>query len=143
MPTTSELQPLLLDTHIWLWLVLGTGRLSTVARGMIAKAATFGRLRIASITMWEIALLASRNRIALGKSTLQWIEQAVTDSFVTVEPLTAMVAVESWELPDRFHQDPVDRMIVATARVSGAVLMTRDRQILDYAARGHLTAIAA
>lgn len=143
MPTTSELRPLLLDTHIWLWLVLGTGRLSSTARTRIVGAASVGCLRIASITMWEVALLASRNRIALGRPTLQWIEQAVVDSFVTVEPLTAIVAVESWELPDQFHQDPVDRMIVATARVTGAVLMTRDRQILDYAARGHLTAIAA
>jgi PIN domain nuclease of toxin-antitoxin system len=87
-------------------------------------------------------LLASRNRIALGGPTTRWIERAVVGSFVSVEPLTAEVAVESWDLPDRFHQDPADRMIVATARITGAVLMTRDRRILDYAARGHLTAVS-
>jgi PIN domain nuclease of toxin-antitoxin system len=53
------------------------------------------------------------------------------------------IAVEACSLPEAFHRDPADRMIVATARVTSAVLMTRDRQILDYAARGHLTAIAA
>jgi PIN domain nuclease of toxin-antitoxin system len=62
---------------------------------------------------------------------------------VTVEPLSPSIAVESCELPEMFHRDPVDRLIVATARVANATLMTRDRQILDYAARGHLTAIAA
>jgi PIN domain nuclease of toxin-antitoxin system len=81
--------------------------------------------------------------ITLGKPIMQWLDQAVTGSFVNVEPLTAQVAVESWELPDRFQRDPADRMIVATARVTGAALMTRDRRILDYAARGHLAAIAA
>jgi PIN domain nuclease of toxin-antitoxin system len=48
-----------------------------------------------------------------------------------------------WELPGTFHLDLADRLIVNTARVTGAVLTTRDPQILDYAARGHLTAIAA
>lgn len=141
MSTTSEHRPLLLDTHIWLWLVLGAGRLSAMARSKIVDAASFGNLRIAAITAWEIALLAARNRVALGKPTLRWIEEAVAGSFVIVEPLSTAVAVESWELPDRFHQDPADRIIVATARVTGAVLMTQDRRILDYAARGHLTAI--
>jgi PIN domain nuclease of toxin-antitoxin system len=42
-----------------------------------------------------------------------------------------------------FHRDPADRLIVATARVANATLMTRDRRILDYAACGHLDAIAA
>jgi PIN domain nuclease of toxin-antitoxin system len=133
----------LLDTHVWLWLVLGTANLSSTARSTIVRAASTGDLRIAAITLWEIALLAARNRITLGKPTIQWIEQAVTASFASVEPLTAQVAVESCELPDRFHRDPADRMIVATARVTGAVLMTQDRQILNYAARGHLTAVAA
>jgi len=53
------------------------------------------------------------------------------------------IAVESYALPDVFHRDPADRLIVATARVANATLMTRDQRILDYAARGHLTAIAA
>ena len=143
MPRTSELQPLLLDTHVWLWLILGTDPLSSAARRTIVDAATIGNLRIAAITLWEIAQLASRNRIVLGKPAIQWIEEAIIASFVAVEPLSAEVAVESCNLPDRFHADPADRMIVATARVTGGVLMTRDRQILAYAARGHLTAVPA
>ena len=138
MPKISEPGPLLLDTHVWLWLVLGTGKLSSAARSTIVDAASAGDLRIAAITVWEIALLASRHRITLGRPILQWIEQAVYASLVTVEPLTPEIAVESCDLPDRFHQDPADRMIVATARVTGAVVMTQDRRILDYAARGHL-----
>jgi PIN domain nuclease of toxin-antitoxin system len=57
--------------------------------------------------------------------------------------LSPQIAIESHALPDEFHRDPADQLIVATARVTNATLMTRDRRILDYAARGHLTAIAA
>jgi PIN domain nuclease of toxin-antitoxin system len=124
--------------------VLGSAALSSAARKAIsAAAASAGNLRIAAITLWEIALLASRNRVAVGKPTIRWVEEVVAASTVTVEPLSPSIAVESCELPEMFHRDPVDRLIVATARVANATLMTRDRQILDYAARGHLTAIVA
>lgn len=143
MKTTSEPGPLLLDTHIWLWLVLGTGGLSDAVRKAIRVAAFNGDLRIAAMTLWEVALLAARNRVVLGKATGLWLAEAVAASTVEIEPLSASVAVESCALPGSFHTDPADRMIVATARVVDAALMTRDRRILDYAARGHLTAIAA
>jgi PIN domain nuclease of toxin-antitoxin system len=143
MKTTSELRPLLLDTHIWLWLVLGTGGLSGAVRKAIRVAASNGDLRIAAMTLWEVALLAARNRVVLGKATGLWLAEAVAASAVEIEPLSPSVAVESCTLPGSFHADPADRMIVATARVVDAALMTRDRRILDYAESGHLTAIAA
>ena len=143
MPKTSEARPLLLDTHIWLWVVAGSTELSTPARQAIDKAAAEGALRIAAISLWEIALLASRGRIVLGKSISLWLDEAMAEPGPAIEPHNQQVAIESYALPEVFHPDPADRMIVATARVTGAVLMTRDRQILDYAARGHLTAIAA
>jgi PIN domain nuclease of toxin-antitoxin system len=143
MPKTSERQPLLLDTHVWLWLVLASEALGSAARRTISRAASVGNLRIAAVTVWEVALLASRRRIVLGKPTIAWVEEAVVASTVMITPLSPAIAVESWELPGIFHADPADRIIVATARATGATLLTRDRGILDYAACGHLTAIAA
>ncbi len=143
MPKTSEPRALLLDTHIWLWVVAGSDELSAEARRTIGRAVGAGMLRIAAISLWEIALLASRGRIVLGKPIGLWLDEALADPGPAIEPLTPRIAIESYELPERFHGDPADRMIVATARVTGATLMTRDRRILDYAARGHLTAIAA
>jgi len=134
---------LLLDTHIWLWLEAGSSELSAAARGTIGHALGLGALRIASISLWELALLASRGRVTLGKPTNSWIAEALADPAPIIEPLDARVAVESCELPGTFHRDPADRIIVATARVIGATLMTRDRRILDYAADGHVTALAA
>jgi PIN domain nuclease of toxin-antitoxin system len=69
MPKTSERQPLLLDTHVWLWLVLASEALGSAARRTISRAASVGNLRIAAMTVWEVALLAPRRRIVLGKPT--------------------------------------------------------------------------
>jgi PIN domain nuclease of toxin-antitoxin system len=143
MPTTSDPDLLLLDTHVWLWLVAGSPDLSTEARDTISGAAASGSLRIAAVSLWEIALLASRGRIVLGKSIGLWLEEALADPGPAIDPLSPQVAIESYALPEVFHRDPADRLIVATARVANATLMTRDQRILDYAAHGHLTAIAA
>jgi len=143
MPKTSEPRSLLLDTHIWIWFMLANAELAISGRTAINQAAASGRLRIAAISVWEAALLASRGRVALGRPLAQWIGEAVSAPGLSIEPLVPQIAVEACCLPEVFHRDPVDRMIVATARVANATLMTRDRQILDHAARGHLTAIAA
>ncbi|MGH7046345.1 MAG: type II toxin-antitoxin system VapC family toxin [Stellaceae bacterium] len=143
MEKTSDRRLLLLDTHIWIWLMAGAGELNAESRRIINSALEMGMLRIAAISLWETALLASRGRILLGKSTGSWVQEALAGPGPAIEPLTAAIAIESYALPDRFHQDPADRMIVATARVTGAVLMTRDQGILCYAERGHLTALQA
>jgi PIN domain nuclease of toxin-antitoxin system len=121
----------------------GSNELNLETRRTISRALGQGMLRIAAISLWEIALLASRNRILLGKPLSLWFQEALAAPAPAVEALTPSIAIESCELPGRFHADPADRMIVATARVTGGVLMTRDRQILAYAAHGHLTAIPA
>ena len=121
-------------------------RLATLGydnRATINRAAALGRLRIAAISVWETALLASRGRIVLSQPLSQWIEGAVSASGLSIEPLSTQVTIDGCALPEPFHRNPADRMIVATARVTNTALMTRDRRILDYAGRGHLTAIAA
>ena len=64
MPKTSELRHLLLDTRVWLWLVAGSHGRRADARRAINNAAGAGVLRIAAISLWELALLASHARIA-------------------------------------------------------------------------------
>jgi PIN domain nuclease of toxin-antitoxin system len=49
--------------------------------------------------------------------------------------------VSCHQLPGRLHDDPIDRILVATARREGLTLITRDRAILDYAAQGHVRAL--
>jgi PIN domain nuclease of toxin-antitoxin system len=67
----------------------------------------------------------------VGRPLAQWIAEAVAAPGQSIAPLLPEISVEACCLPEAFHRDPVDRMIVATARVANATLMTRDRQILD------------
>lgn len=143
MKRTSEPRPLLLDTHVWLWFMLADAELALNGQSVINRAAASGQLRIATISLWEAAFLASRNRVVLSRPLAQWITEAVSAPGLSIEPLSPRVAVEASSLPEAFHRDPADRLIVATARVANATLMTRDRRILDYAARGHLRAMSA
>lgn len=98
----------------------------------IDAARVSGGLYIAAMTVWEIAMLATKGQIKLNGPTLQWVNDAVQASGVVVHPLEPAIAVDSAELPV-FHGDPADRMIVSTARQLAAVLVTRDSRILDWA----------
>jgi PIN domain nuclease of toxin-antitoxin system len=86
-------------------------------------------------------MLESRSRIAFDIPCLDWIRQALAAP-LRLAPISPEVAVESTRLSEPFHRDPVDRLLTATARVDGLTLMTRDQRILDYAAQGHVRALA-
>lgn len=143
MTKTSEPPLLLLDTHVWIWFMLANPELAESGRQLINHAAASGQLRIAAISVWEAAFLSSRGRVVVNRPLAQWIMEAVSAAGLLIEPLLPQIAVEAASLPETFHRDPADRLIVATARVANATLMTRDQRILDYAARGHLAAVAA
>ena len=88
-------------------------------------------------------MLEARGRITLAKPCSEWVDDALAAPGFGLAPLTPDVAVESVRLPGPFHDDPADRMIVATARLAGAQLVTRDKRILDYGARGHVAVVPA
>lgn len=95
------------------------------------------------MSVWEIAMLSSRGRIRLSQPVATWVDNSLAEPRPIVEPITREIAIASCHLPDNFRSDPTDQIIVATARVTGATLLTRDRRILDYAATGYVNAIAA
>ena len=126
--------PLLLDTHVWIWAAeQRENELSSRILKLIDAASRDGRVLISAISMWEIAMLAERNRIALSAEPLQWIEKAANIPGVEIIELTPRIAVGSTRLPGNPHADPADRILMATARDAGARLVTRDKLILRYA----------
>jgi PIN domain nuclease of toxin-antitoxin system len=88
-------------------------------------------------------MLAARSKVELGKPTALWIVEAQQRSLIVFEPLSREIAVEANELPGGFRSSPADQIIVATARITGATLRTRDRRVLDYAAAGYVNALRA
>jgi PIN domain nuclease of toxin-antitoxin system len=133
---------ILLDTHVWVWLMEGAPELGLAHQKMINQAAQESLIGIAAISLWEISMLIMKGRIRLEKPLLTWIKDALALPGIELKPLTPEIAVESLQLPDRFYGDSADRLIVATARVHGLSLLTRDEKILDYVKQEYLDAIA-
>ena len=140
MPSAN---PVVLDTHTWIWLMLGAPPLTPGARIAIADAARVGAVRIASISTWEIAMLERRRRITLSTPVLDWIQSALNAPGISLAPLTPEIAVDSYRLPGNPPQDLADRLIIATARANSAHLVTRDLDILSYATREKATSASS
>lgn len=130
---------ILLDTHVWIWLMEGSVELNSKQQQTINEAARHNVVAIAAISVWESAMLVQKGRIKLEKPLLAWVQEALALPGVELKPLTPEIAVESSQLPDRFHGDPADRLIVATARVHQLTLLTHDQKILDYAKKEYLS----
>jgi PIN domain nuclease of toxin-antitoxin system len=137
-------EQLLLDTHCWLWIQLGlTQRLSRASLAVIRNAESDGNVRVSVISIWELAMLEKRGRVALPMNVRTWVEQALSKPGIAVAPLTPEIAIESVHLPGDLHGDPADRMLVATARVLGATLVTKDAQLIRYSRQRHVRALEA
>jgi len=121
---------MILDTHAWLR-YLGTGLSKAVVR-RIDRARTRGQLRVAAVTLWEIALLVHARRLRVDGPVNEWLETALARSGATVAPLDAAVAFQSARLIDSLR-DPADCQIVGTALHLGVLLATRDARILEAA----------
>ena len=129
---------IVIDTHIWVRLILGTGRLSVAQRQAIADNEE-DRIGISAISFWEIAKLAEYGKLDLGYDILEWFRESLTYPGLTILELTPEIAVESTRLPGGFNKDPSDQIIVATAMVHGCSLVTSDRDMIRYP---HVTTVS-
>ena len=128
----------LLDTHALVWLLDGNERLGEKSRTLIQQSAQADSLYVSAITPWEIAMLVSKGWLTLVQEIGEWLRIAISMPGIRMAPLSIDVSVASTRLPGTFHSDPADRIIVATARHLGAILVTEDKLILDYGKAGHV-----
>jgi PIN domain nuclease of toxin-antitoxin system len=120
---------LLLDTHFWIWWLTPRSPLKPAERNALDAAAEAGGVCLAAISLWEAQLLHSKQRLQLPLPFPDWLSRATESRVLTVLPLDRDVVIAVDGLPARFHGDPADRLIVATARTHGIPLATRDRAI--------------
>ena len=120
----------LLDTHAWLWLVMG--RPAAAVLGAIKRPKPWA---LSAISLWEVAMLEASGRIVLEMPLADWFSKAITPEYYRILPLTPEIAVTCARLPPEMHGDPADRIIAATALVHRATLITADRRLLDCAER--------
>lgn len=121
----------LLDTHILLWWHGDRSRLSQDQQDVIAASDADSPLLVSDISLWEVAMLHSLGRIRLKIPLREWLEKAVAPPLVRRHGISPAVAAELASLPESFHRDPTDRILVATARVLGATLLTQNHRIVE------------
>jgi len=141
---SDEERALLLDTHVWVWYVESEARrFSRRIEPLVERAVQRGDVVVSAISVWEIAQLEATRRIELALDVRAWVARALAFPGVRLKGLSPSVAIESTRLPGQPHRDPADRILIATARLLGAALVTRDEAILAYAKKGHVRVVDA
>ncbi len=134
--------PLLLDTCAAIW-ILENAAMSDAAVAAIDDAFDEGRaIYVSPMTAWEIGMLAARGRLKSPHTPQRWFALLLNVPGVRLAEMSTDTLISSSSLPGKLRRDPADRILVATAREHGYVLVTRDAALLDYAAEGHLRALA-
>ena len=121
---------LLLDTCVIIWAVSEPDRLSKEARLLLLQPDA--EILVSVISCAEIACAAERGRIQLDRHWKTWFRHFVGLNGWLAAPVDLEIMEEAYSLPEQFHQDPADRIIVATARKYSCRLVTADRKLLEY-----------
>ncbi|HMK80955.1 MAG TPA: type II toxin-antitoxin system VapC family toxin [Xanthobacteraceae bacterium] len=134
--------PLLLDTHTVIWLVRNEPIARAAEEAIRIAYEADGMLLVSPITAWEVGLLVSLNRIDLLTTPQRWFARVLSIPNVQLAELPPDLLIAASFLPGKPPRDPADRILLATARDLGAILVTRDRALLAYANEGHVGVVA-
>jgi|SRR3989338_5657029 len=122
----------ILDTHVLIWWLDQPDKLSKKAKQEIDNAVIKTELKASSISIWEICLLVKKNRLKLTMDLQSWIDKIEELPFLQFIPVDNKIALKSVLLNNKLHQDPADRIIIATTLIYGTKLVTSDKRILKY-----------
>jgi PIN domain nuclease of toxin-antitoxin system len=122
----------ILDTHAWIWWHMSPDKLSRKAQKVIENMNRTNEILLSAISLWEFSKLLEKKRIGISCDPEDWIKSALDMPKLRLVPLSPILAYRSTILPQPFHNDPADQIIVATAREENATILTKDERILAY-----------
>lgn len=123
----------MLDTHVWIWTLEGNKkRLGRRSRSLLTTSEARGAIRVSPMSVFEIVALHTQARLRLTRTPERWVAEAL-DAGIRLGELSLDVVLDAGHIPREALADPIDRLLVATARQLEAVLMTADERILSYA----------
>ena len=120
---------ILLDTHVLVWLDEASLRLGAKSVGIIDTAFQSGKVAVSAISFWEVGMLIRKRRIRLEMDLRIWRDDFMRQGLIEL-PISGDIGIRAASL-EKFHGDPADRLIVATALHHTATLMTADERILS------------
>jgi PIN domain nuclease of toxin-antitoxin system len=135
------MQLLLLDTCAVIWMGENDALSDAAVAALDAANDRGERVAISPISAWEIGMLAAKGRFASPLLPAAWFSRFVSGGNYSLPVLSPEVLIDSSFLPGKPPNDPIDRIIIATARQHDLTLVTRDRKIIDYGSAGHVSVI--
>jgi PIN domain nuclease of toxin-antitoxin system len=136
------MQPILLDTCAIIWMAEDEPLSAQAVAVLDAVAAEGTPTFVSPISAWEVGLLAARERLQLLITPQRWFARILELPNMMLADMGPDLLISSSFLPGKPPRDPADRIIAATARDLGAILVTRDRALIEYGAQGHLRVLA-
>jgi PIN domain nuclease of toxin-antitoxin system len=124
---------ILLDTHALIWLDQDDPALGPVARQRADVGLKDKALAVSAISFWEVAMLVAKGRITMEVPIAAWRQDLLTLGLIEI-PVTGEIGTTAVYL-EHLHNDPADRMIVATALLREAILLTADRRLLGWSGK--------
>ena len=122
----------LLDTHTWIWWHMSPEKLSKKVKNIIGDTKRYDEILLSAISPWEFSKLIEKKRSGISCDPEDWLNEALDMPKLRLVPLSPVLAYRSTILPQPFHDDPGDQIIVATAREENATILTKDERILSY-----------
>lgn len=123
---------ILLDTHVLVWYVGQPKLLSSKTIQLINSSVKKKQIIVSSISIWEICLLVKKERLKLTMDLESFVNRLESLPFIRFIPVDNRIFTKSVTLPPPLHDDPADRIIIATALIEGASLVTADKKIQKY-----------
>jgi len=119
---------LLLDTHVWLWMLTAPERLGETRATLEDAGRT---LLLSAASSWEISIKYELGRLALPQPPERFVPERIQATGVTPIAIEHVHALEAGRLPTH-HRDPFDRVLVAQARYLDVPIVTTDPLIRAY-----------
>lgn len=141
MPVINQLKKhkVLLDTHVWIWIMTGNSLLTSGFRRGFERILQEDGVFLSPISVWEVGMLVEKKRISIDMDVQEWVDQSLNIPGLKIAPITPRIAIASTRLPGVIHADPADRILIATAHEESFVFVTCDENILQYGTDKFLT----
>jgi PIN domain nuclease of toxin-antitoxin system len=134
--------PLLLDTNAAIWMMRNEPLARAAQDAIDTASRSSTTIWVSPVTALEVGQLVSRNRLNLSATPRVWFQRLLAIPGMRLAELSPDILIASSFLPGTPPRDPMDRILLATARELAATLVTRDREILAYSEKGNVSVLA-